>query len=93
MPKMVHRQRNLHADRIANCGHILFEHRNAFVGDLHCHERMLQLVFLPLRQVGRFSHRAWRVRNHFYAEIHFEPGETHSFLALFHPLRVNFGIF
>ena len=53
---------------------------------------MLQLIFFPLRQIRRLGHRAWRVGYHFDAQVHLEPGEAHDFLALLHPLRINFRI-
>src|SRR5437899_658572 len=54
---------------------------------------MRKLVGLPLIQVGGVGNRAGSVGNHLDAQIHFEPGEAHDFLAFFHALRVDFRIF
>src|SRR6185312_3695665 len=92
MPEMIHRERNFHSNGVPHGGHVLFERRDAFIRHLHREQWVRHFALLPVGQVAPHRHSTRLVGHHFYSQIHFQPGESHLFFALFHALRVDLWI-
>ena len=91
--EVVHRERNLHADRVAHRRHVFAQLLDSLVRHLHRGERMRQSTPLPGAHPRGTRHGVGDFRHHLDAQVHLQPREAHLFFAGLQALREDLGVF
>ena len=92
VPQMVHRQGNLHADRLARGLHKFAELLDALLGHLLSHEGMRQRSSLPRGEFRGPRQRAGNLGYQVDAHVHLQPGDALFLLAGLQTLCEDFRV-